>query len=145
MRLGIAVVVLLIASPAFAQSTFWDNFQRGLQMGQQQRAGQSEAARQAAEAEYYRQQALLIKQQREQLEREAQALAAQKASTAATEAQIAEWTKMLLLMFERKHPDYKQYERDMVKFGSMLTPSNQMNPMDFLEALYLLAKSDIPR
>jgi hypothetical protein len=50
-----------------------------------------------------------------------------------------------LQLFERKHPDYKQHEQDMVKFGVLLPPSDRMNPMDYLEALYLLAKSDIPR
>jgi hypothetical protein len=146
MRMISAAIVLAVlpGSAAFAQGTFMDNFERGWRLGQAQRAQQSEEARRQAEAEYYRQQALLIKQQRELVERQAKELAAKNASTQNVEAQAAEWTRILLQLFERKHPDYKQHEQDMVKFGVLLPPSDRMNPMDYLEALYLLAKSDIP-
>jgi hypothetical protein len=146
MRKILATIVLALAgSPLFAQSTFMDDFERGWRLGQARRAQMAEDARRQAEAEYYRQQALLIKQQREQLEQQARELAAKNSPTQSVEAQAAEWTRILLQLFERKHPDYKRYETDMVKFGALITPTDRMNPMDYLEALYLLARSDIPR
>jgi hypothetical protein len=146
MRKILATIVLALAgSPLFGQSTFMDNFERGWRLGQARRAQMTEEARQQAEAEYYRQQALLIKQQRELLDQQAKELAAKNASSQSVEAQAAEWTKILLQLFERKHPDYKRYEADMVKFGALVTPTDRINPLDYLEALYVLAKSDIPR
>lgn len=147
-RVLIALALLAIGSPVLPQDKFMDNFVRGYQLGQAQRQQQSEEARRQAEAEYFRQQAALVRQQRELLEKEAKELAAQKATAQrvqGVEAEAAEWTRRLLQIFEYKHPDYRKYEADMVRFGALLKPADQMNPMDYLEALCLLAKSDIPR
>jgi len=151
MKRAILFVAVLVASTSTAAAqSFTDGFLRGAQAGAaaRQRQADSEALRQfyARQNQLIEAQTRLIETQIKQLEvAEKAAAEAAKSQTAssATEIQAAIQKKIevTLQVFTIIHPDWREFESQLVTFTKKIVPTAETNDIEYLEILYTLAKA----
>ena len=141
----IASMLLLIcwgfssaAISATAQNSIIDAFERGKADRRAEESHKADMEERRAGAEYYKQQLRLLELQNKGLEQQLK----QQEQQAETVKQISSQIGALMQVFSLKHADWKAFEPSITCLSSKIQ-SKKINAMDYMDMLYLMAKSEV--